>query len=316
MSGTITYDLYGQVFPLFLAPSEIHFSHFVPGSMVLSVGSLGCNLGCLMCHNSSHTQSVTEHAHNLTVFTADELVSLAVSKGAEAIVFTYNDPVPQYEWILDVANACKEAGIFTALCTAGFISHEYRAPLFGAVDAVEVSLKGFYDQSHHRMTGVSSASSLESLEFLAHSSTWLEVTITVVPGYNDDLEELKAYMRWHAANLGVDVPLRFARFRPEHELKHVLATPEVDIHKLVHWAETLGVNHVYAGNMHAPKNQTTFCSNCGAALIQRDWFRLVSYDAVRDSCENCETKIPGIFTHDRPIQQLSGKREIIEVAGP
>lgn len=314
--GRIVYDLYGQVYPLYLAPTEIHFNHLLPGSLALAIGSLGCNLGCKMCHNNFQTQSVTEHAHNLIQFHPEELVDLAEQQGAEAIVFTYNDPVPQYEWVMDIASACKKKGMLIALCTAGYISREYRAALFNAVDAVELSLKGFTHRSHYNMARVSSSTPLESLQFLARSRTHLEVTITVVPGYNDDRAELTAYIDWHLEHLGRQTPLRWARFRPEHELSGVAETPDAELAELHHLAESRGIDYVYVGNVHSPESQTTFCSHCGNALIQRDWFRLVSYDAIRDTCPNCNTQIPGIFKHDRPVQQLDGKQRIIEVKPP
>ena len=314
--GLICYDLYGMVYPLYLAPTEIHFNHLLPGSLALATGSLGCNLGCRMCHNSFQTQDIQQHAHNLMEFEANELVDLADQQGAEVIVFTYNDPVPQYEWIIDVASACRKSGLLVALCTAGYISREYRAALFNAVDAVELSLKGFSWDTHHRMTGVSSTSPLESIQFLAQSDTWLEVTITVVPGYNDDMAELTDYVRWHLQHLGADVPLRFAGFRPEHELKDVEPTSEGTLGQLQAMAEAEGLDHVYLGNVNYPPGQTTFCHKCGTALIERDWFRLVSYDAIRDTCPNCDAKIPGIFKHDHPVQRFHGKQRIIEVPAP
>lgn len=284
--------------------------------MVLAFGSLGCNMGCRMCHNNFMTQSIEQHQGNLIQFTAGEIADLAVNKGARAVVFTYNDPAPQVEWVRDVASACKDRGLKTLLCTAGYVSRKYRDHLFELVDAVELSLKGFYHKSHYAMARVSSSTPLETLEYLARSSKWLEVTITVVPTYNDSPLELRRYMDWHVEHLGVDVPLRFAKFRPAHELEHIRETAENDLFLLRKDAEQRGIRYVYVGNVNSPDNQTTFCSGCGRALIERDWFRLVSYNAVRDTCPNCGTRVPGIFEQDAPVQQLAGKREIIEVKGP
>ena len=56
------------------------------------------------------------------------------------------------------------------------------------------------------------------------------------------------------------------------------------------------LNYVYTGNVHNPKTASTFCPNCKACIIQRNWFELLDYHLTNDGlCEFCKTKIPGVF---------------------
>ena len=52
VNGTVVCDNYGKVTALALDPIEKKpLKHFMPGSLILSVGSYGCNLSCPFCQN-------------------------------------------------------------------------------------------------------------------------------------------------------------------------------------------------------------------------------------------------------------------------
>ena len=48
-------------------------------------------------------------------------------------------------------------------------------------------------------------------------------------------------------------------------------------------ARSRGLRHVYTGNIHDPEGASTWCSGCGARLIERDWYQLGEWnlDAFR-----------------------------------
>ena len=57
-----------------------------------------------------------------------------------------------------------------------------------------------------------------------------------------------------------------------------------------------GVRHVYVGNVHDADDDTTYCPKCGAAVIGRDWYEILSYDlGARGRCLACGTAVPGRF---------------------
>ena len=65
INGTVVCDNYGKVTALALDPIEKKpLRHFMPGSLILSVGSYGCNLSCPFCQNhdiSMGDKTVTEY---------------------------------------------------------------------------------------------------------------------------------------------------------------------------------------------------------------------------------------------------------------
>ncbi len=104
-------------------------NHFLPGSAVLSFGTAGCNLACRFCQNwdiskSREFDTLADAASPATVARA------AAALGCRSVAFTYNDPVVFHEYAIDVAAACREAGIRTVAVTAGYVCPEPRAEFY------------------------------------------------------------------------------------------------------------------------------------------------------------------------------------------
>ena len=114
-------------------------AHFYPGTTVLSFGTAGCNLGCRFCQNWSISKAkLAERASGL--YTAREVVDLAIEEGAPSVAFTYNDPVIWAEWGLDVAREARSRGVKTVFVTAGFVGERAREEIFPWMDATNVDL--------------------------------------------------------------------------------------------------------------------------------------------------------------------------------
>jgi pyruvate formate lyase activating enzyme len=72
-------------------------------------------------------------------------------------------------------------------------------------------------------------------------------------------------------------------------------TPELTLTGAREIGISAGIKYCYVGNVHNEKGQTTFCPNCSAELIKRDWHS-VKFNRIADSkCPNCRTKIEGVF---------------------
>ena len=57
----------------------------------------------------------------------------------------------------------------------------------------------------------------------------------------------------------------------------------------------IGIRFAYTGNIHDGNTQSTYCPQCGALLIQRDWYELGEYRLNGNRCGYCATVIPGLF---------------------
>ncbi|MBN1171467.1 MAG: AmmeMemoRadiSam system radical SAM enzyme [Micromonosporaceae bacterium] len=269
--------------------------HFFPGSAVLSFGTAGCNLACRFCQNweisrSRQTETLSASA------SPDALAEEAERLGCRSVAFTYNDPVIFMEYAMDVADACRERGIAAVAVSAGYVNPEPLEEFCGHLDAANIDLKGFTEAFYQKMAAGSLRPVLETLEYLATTEVWFEITTLVIPGHNDDEGELTRECTWIAEHLGVDVPLHLTAFHPAGRLLDVPATPSSTLRKAREIAFSCGLRHVYAGNIHDTDAQTTYCPGCGEPVIVRDWYRLGPYALTPDGhCQRCDTAIPGRF---------------------
>ena len=298
--GRLVLDTWGRSSGFCLDPIEKKpLNHFLPGTSVLSFGTAGCNLGCKFCQN--HEISTSREVDTLTeTALPGDIADAAVAAGAASVAFTYNDPVIFAEYAIDIAAACRDRGVRTVGVTAGYVSPIAREEFFGAMDAVNVDLKGFTPEFYKRLTGADLDVVLDNLAWLAGTDTWVEITTLLIPGHNDSDAEIRAMADWIVANLGPDVPHHFSAFNPDNRMRDVPPTPPATLHRAREIALAAGERHVYTGNVHDKDGDTTFCPGCDAPLIVRDWYRMVDYQLVADAagrgiCPQCGTTVPGLY---------------------
>ena len=212
------------------------------------------------------------------------------------VAFTYNDPVIFLEYAIDVADACREAGVKAAV-TAGYMCAEPRAEFFRHIDAANVDLKGFTGDFYRRVCLAALDLALETLLYLRQETgVWLEITNLLIPELNDSDGEIDAMTRWVAGQLGPDVPVHFTAFHPDFKMRDRPPTPAATLARARRIAMDNGVRYVYTGNVHDPAGQSTRCHHCGTLVIERDWYRLGGWRLTGDGrCANCDTPLAGVF---------------------
>jgi pyruvate formate lyase activating enzyme len=271
-------------------------NHFLPGSAILSFGTAGCNLACKFCQNWDISKS-RDMDRLMDEATPSAIARAAAESGCRSVAFTYNDPVIFAEYAMDVADACHEAGILTVAVTAGYISPEPRREFYAKMDAANVDLKAFTDEFYVKLTGAKLAPVLDTLAWLKHESrTWFEITTLLIPGRNDSDAEVRAESRWIMKELGPDVPLHFTAFHPDWKMADIGPTPASTLVRARRIALDEGLHYVFTGNVHDREGGTTHCPGCGAALIERDWYRIEAYRMTPDGkCPDCGTSVAGRF---------------------
>lgn len=249
----------GQLYTLvYGTPAALHndpiekkpLYHFLPGTRVFSVGTLGCNLGCLFCQNDSLSNNAPKEGMQLRYFTPEELVELALKQGSRSIAYTYNEPAVFAEYALDTARLAREAGLKNIFVTNGFITLEAAQEIYPYIDAANVDMKGFSEDFYKTMCQGDLHSVLEAIKYF-HSlpGKHLELTNLVIPGKNDSPELIDAYLDWVAANLGVNVPLHFSAYRPAFRFRSAPPTPPATLRRIAMRVVERGFRHVHLGNI-------------------------------------------------------------------
>lgn len=277
-------------------------NHFYPGTSVLSFGTAGCNLACKFCQNwdmskSRETQTLAQHAF------PQDIVTAAKKFNCPHIAFTYNDPIIFLEYAIDVAIACREAGIHSVAVSAGYVDPAPRRLFFKHMDAANIDLKAFTDKFYYEICGAHLNNVLDTLMYIKHeTNTWLEITTLLIPDENDSDQEIDAMTTWIQKELGPDVPLHFTAFHPDWKMRDKKATPIETLARARHIAIQNGLHYVYTGNVHDKNGSSTYCPQCHNIIIERDWYELSDWQIVvpnsntsQGLCAHCQTPITGRF---------------------
>jgi pyruvate formate lyase activating enzyme len=148
--GTLRSLIYNRVSALHLDPIEKKpLYHFHPGSEILSVGAVGCNLDCGFCQN----WELVEGKPDLQEITPDGLVREARDSGSVGIAFTYNEPSIWFEFVLDTARRFRREGLKNVLVTNGFCNPEPWAEMLPWIDALNIDLKSIRRNSTSGIAG-------------------------------------------------------------------------------------------------------------------------------------------------------------------
>ena len=129
------------------------------------------------------------------------------------VTISGGEPLQQAEFVLTLLAACKTRGLRTALDTCGFANSDAMRQVSEYVDLFLYDLKVMDGEKHLRWTGVRNDLILDNLTMLAESGNAIRVRIPILPGVNDDSENLDALTRY-LAPLGV----RNIDLLPYHEL--------------------------------------------------------------------------------------------------
>ena len=168
---------------------------------------------------------------------------------------------------------------------------------FRAMDAANVDLKAFTERFYWKITGGHLQNILDTLEYLKkETSVWFELTTLLIPGENDGDEELEKMSQWVVARLGPDVPMHFTAFHPDWKMLDRPPTPPDTLTRARAIAMKSGVRYAYTGNVHDNEGGSTWCHQCGALLIERDWYELGRWGLDSNgNCAACGTRLAGVF---------------------
>lgn len=238
---------YGKLTSLDLDPIEKRpLRRFSPGSLILSVGSFGCNLRCPFCQN--HEISMAGETDMQTVeLSPEQLTSKAAelrTRGNIGVAYTYNEPLIGYEYVWDCAQAVHQRGLYNVLVTNGTIAAAPWRALLEHIDAANIDLKGFTPAWYKKLGG-----DLETVKRsiqIAAEHCHVEVTTLLVTGENDGEEEIRALSAW-LAEIDRGIPLHLTRFIPRYKMRDRPPTPLGRLHRLVEIAAEK-LDYVYPGN--------------------------------------------------------------------
>lgn len=268
--------------------------HFLPGSSSYSVAAMGCNFSCRFCQN--HSISVVRDEKNISGenISPEQLVQSALENRARSISYTYTEPTVFFELMLQTARLAHQAGLKNVMVSNGYMTGQAVSMLAPFLDAANIDLKAFSDDFYKRYCSARLKPVMESIAAFKASGIWLEITTLLIPGLNDDPEEIKRLIHF-LLEVDDNMPWHVSRFFPQHRLQHVPPTAEDSIHGFLRLGAEMGLTYLYGGNLSADSWNDTRCPKCETKLIRRSGYQTSVLALQAGHCRTCGTAIPGVW---------------------
>ncbi|HCI73249.1 MAG TPA: AmmeMemoRadiSam system radical SAM enzyme [Lachnospiraceae bacterium] len=217
--GKVICANYGKLTSMALDPIEKKpLAYFLPGSMILSVGSYGCNLSCPFCQNYEISMAGESDFRILQEVSPQKLCSLAMGEAARGnvgVAYTYNEALAGYEYVRDSARLVHEAGMVNVLVTNGMAELPVLEELLPYIDAMNIDLKCFRPEIYRKLGG--DLETVKAFISRAAQNCHVELTSLIVPGMNDDLADMDRQAEW-IAQINPRMPLHLTRYFPRYRM--------------------------------------------------------------------------------------------------
>ena len=285
--------------------------HFLPGSGIFSIGTIGCNFKCDFCQNWDISQveeicggkiaaSDIEESALGRRLPPQQLTNYCVQNKIPSVAFTYNEPTVFIDYALDVAKLVKAHGMRTVFVTNGYETPEAIDLLKGYIDAMNIDVKGFTETFYQKHCKASLKHVLETVEYAKKQGIWVETTTLLIPDENDGDDELDKLTKWLA---GVDhsIPWHISAYHPDYKFTSKARTPLSTLERAYAIGKRNGLQFIYMGNVGGSGKCNTECPKCGTTLVRRRGMmdtRVDSsaFDLTTGTCKKCGASIPGIWS--------------------
>jgi len=107
------------------------------------------------------------------------------------VTFSGGEPLLQRRFLAELLANCQAQEIHTVVDTSGYAPWDVLDSIRHDVDLFLYDLKVLDDQRHQQYTGVSNRLILDNLQRLAASGSTIFVRIPLIPGINDDVENMQ-----------------------------------------------------------------------------------------------------------------------------
>ncbi len=281
--GALITEIYGRLTALAMDPIEKKpLYHFHPGSSILSIGTRGCNMKCPYCQNWHISQ---DHGAHTSYHSSQDIVAAAVSEGSIGIAYTYSEPIIWFEYVLDTAVLAREKKLANVMVTNGFINREPLEELLRIIDAMNIDLKTFREDTMKKVQKANLPDVLATIRLAHERRCHIELTTLVVTGINDDMAEMKDIIDF-ISSVDRNIPWHISRYYPNY--RYDKGATDVSFMMKVHEEAEKKLNYVYCGNVSSnERGHDTRCPSCGTTVISRAGYVTRKENLKNGSCSRC-----------------------------
>lgn len=283
--------------------------HFMPGSQVFSVGTIGCNFACAFCQNAWMSQANKDSSvpiPPLEELPPEEIVEFCLEEDIPIIAYTYNEPAIFFEYTYDTAKLASKEGIKNIYVSNGYASKEAIDKISPYLDGINIDLKAFTENFYKDLCKARLEPVLDNIKYYYKKGIWVEITTLIIPTKNDSEKELTQIAQF-IASISKSIPWHVTRFTPTYKMDKIPSTPEETIKKAYQIGKKAGLEYVYAGNIHGEDLHSSYCPKCNKVLVKRDWGYTKIQNLKNGKCSNCGKKIKGVWKQDQCIDPCENR---------
>lgn len=300
--GKLYLSVYGRPISINIDPIEKKpLFHFLPGTEIFSIGTVGCNFGCDFCQNWEISQARRNQPSiqkNLAEeWPPEKIVDYCLEKKIPSIAYTYNEPSIFAEYVYDTARLAKEKGLRNVLVSNGYQSAECLNYLAPVIDAINVDLKSWSEEFYSRHCKARLNVVKENIKLWKDKGVWVELTTLVIPGRNDSVAEFTGIADY-IVKIDRGMPWHVSRFFPHYKLADLAITPLDILIKAHDIGKQAGLKYVYIDNIPADEYSYTFCPKCNIRLITGhdvEMPQVFVNDLLDGTCPKCREPIEGVW---------------------
>ncbi len=182
----------------------------------------GCPLNCWWCHNPESQnrkpdivpEGISRKKFHLKYKKDKELIGMEMTvnevmdeirkdvifydESGGGVTFSGGEPLFQPDFLYQLLLECKREDIHTAIDTSGYASIEIMKKIFPLAGLFLFDLKLMDDKQHEKYTGVRFQPIKETLEFLSHQKTKINIRIPIIPDITDTVRNLDQMIKFIA----------------------------------------------------------------------------------------------------------------------
>jgi len=283
INGILHSEIYGRLSSIAMDPIEKKpLYHFFPGSQILSIGTIGCNLKCPYCQNWHISQNLSAETKQ---YSPEAVVNIGLKNSSIGIAYTYSEPVIWFEYVMDTSKLAKESNLKNVLVTNGFINQGPLGELLGVIDARNIDLKSCREDTYLKVQKGGLGPVLDTIRTAHGRGCHVELTTLIVTGINDDLDDMLDIIDF-IASVDRNIPWHISRYYPHYGYNK--PATDVDFIMKVHSEAVKKLNYVYCGNVPmASKGSDTVCPSCGNTVISRRGYSTSVKNLKDGTCSQC-----------------------------
>jgi pyruvate formate lyase activating enzyme len=247
IDGTLYSMTYGYFCSVAVDPIEKKpLYHFFPGSDIISLGSVGCNLKCFFCQNYDISQKKYDELDFMKSLSAQNIIDICNKYSTNLVAFTYNEPLIMFEYLIDVLPVLKKNKIETVLVTNGTINIEAAKLIANFISAANIDLKSFTQFFYTEYCKGNLEYVKSVIKCFYESGVHIELTNLIIPTLNDNLDDISNMINW-IADISPKIPMHFSRYFPRYKSK--IEPTDIELMNKAYNIAKEKLEFVYLGNV-------------------------------------------------------------------